>query len=355
MSWDLPFQLTLLLFWVGATWLVLRGRLRVFRTDGVSDVGRILLWASAAALVLAFLFAKDFFHFTRHCAWWVFLHVPLQLIAWGYHSRRQRRTVVAAAVLTLGLLAIAVDAFLIEPRALEVRTLTWATDRVKTPLRIVVMADIQTDHIGDYERGAFDTAIALKPDLVLMPGDFLQIYDETRPPEVAKFREQLNRLSPRLGTWAVRGNIDPLGSQVLFEGTPVRYLEHTQAVRINDELWLLGLLLGDSFDPHFSWPNDEPGLRIVMGHAPDFALGTPAGDLMIAGHTHGGQVQLPVLGPLLTLSRVPNAWGGGGLTPLADGRALLVSRGIGMERGFAPRLRFLCRPEIVVIEVVPSR
>lgn len=353
MTWDLPFQLTLLMLWVGAAWLVLRGRLRVFQTDGVSDVGRVLLWANAAALVLAFLFAKDFFHFTRHCAWWVFLHVPLQLIAWGYHSRRERRIVVSAAVLTVGLLAIAVDAFLIEPHALEVRTLTWVTDRVKTPLRIVVMADIQTDHVGDYERGVFDTAIALKPDLVLLPGDFLQIYDATRPAEAAKLREQLRRLTPRLGTWAVQGNVDPDGSQVLFDGTSVRYLEQTQSVRINDELWLLGLSLWDSFDPHFSWPNAENGLRIAMGHAPDFALGEGSADLMIAGHTHGGQVQLPLLGPLLTLSRVPNAWGGGGLTPLADGRGLVVSRGIGMERGFAPRLRFLCRPEIVVIDVRP--
>jgi predicted MPP superfamily phosphohydrolase len=355
MNWDLPFQASLMLLWVGVAWVVGRDRVRLFRTDGVVDVGRVVLWANALALVLAFGFAHDFFHFTRLCAWWVFGHVPLQLIAWGYHCRRQRHRVAIAGILAAALLAIAVDAFLIEPHSLQVRTLTWASDRVKAPLRIVVMADIQTDHMGDYERSAFDTAIALQPDLVLMPGDFLQIYDQTRPAEVAKFREQLNRLSPRLGTWAVRGNIDPLGSQGLFDGTPVRYLEQTQAVRINDELWLLGLLLEDSFDPNFSWPNDEPGLRIVMGHAPDFALGTPAGELMIAGHTHGGQVQLPVLGPLLTLSRVPSAMGGGGLTALGDGRAVLVSRGIGMERGYAPRLRFLCRPEIVVIDVEPVR
>ncbi|HVA47325.1 MAG TPA: hypothetical protein VNH11_13230 [Pirellulales bacterium] len=42
-----------------------------------------------------------------------------------------------------------------------------------------------------------------------------------------------------------------------------------------------------------------------------------------------------------------------GVTQPAGGRTLIVSRGVGMERGAAPRLRFLCRPELVVIELVP--
>jgi predicted MPP superfamily phosphohydrolase len=75
-------------------------------------------------------------------------------------------------------------------------------------------------------------------------------------------------------------------------------------------------------------------------------------DLLIAGHTHGGQVRLPGIGPLITLSRVRRSWAAG-LTDIGRGRQLLVSRGIGMERGRAPRLRFLCRPELVVLELAP--
>jgi hypothetical protein len=50
---------------------------------------------------------------------------------------------------------------------------------------------------------------------------------------------------------------------------------------------------------------------------------------------------------------VPRAWAAG-TTRLDSGRTLVVSRGVGMERGDAPRLRFLCRPEIVIVEIVPA-
>jgi uncharacterized protein len=56
---------------------------------------------------------------------------------------------------------------------------------------------------------------------------------------------------------------------------------------------------------------------------------------------------------MITHSRVPHTWAAG-LTELSGGRKLLVSRGIGMERGYAPSMRFLCRPELVVIDLTPG-
>ena len=93
--------------------------------------------------------------------------------------------------------------------------------------------------------------------------------------------------------------------------------------------------------------------HVVFGHRPDYAMTHPPGDLLIAGHTHGGQVRLPLLGPLLTLSDVPRAWATGH-TVLPWGAHLLVSRGTGMERHEAPRLRFFCRPEVAIIDLVPG-
>ena len=83
-------------------------------------------------------------------------------------------------------------------------------------------------------------------------------------------------------------------------------------------------------------------------------MGKIDADLLVTGHTHGGQVRLPLIGPLMTLSRIPRAWAAG-LTELPGGGKLLVSRGLGMERGYAPRIRFLCRPELMVIDLVPER
>jgi uncharacterized protein len=74
----------------------------------------------------------------------------------------------------------------------------------------------------------------------------------------------------------------------------------------------------------------------------------------VAGHTHGGQVRIPFIGPLATLSAVPRSWAAG-ITDLPSGGKLFVSRGIGMERGNAPRMRFCCRPELAVIDLVPQK
>ena len=91
---------------------------------------------------------------------------------------------------------------------------------------------------------------------------------------------------------------------------------------------------------------------MVFGHRPDYAMGDVPADVLIAGHTHGGQVRLPGIGPLLTFSRVPRPWAAG-VTNLDAGRTLIVSRGLGMERHDAPRIRFLCRPQLVLLHLKP--
>lgn len=88
----------------------------------------------------------------------------------------------------------------------------------------------------------------------------------------------------------------------------------------------------------------------MISHAPDFIDALPVHvDLVLAGHTHGGQVVVPLLGPPKTASRLPRLYAGG----LHDyrGTPLHVSRGVGMERGFAPPVRFLCPPEVCIVDL----
>jgi uncharacterized protein len=95
----------------------------------------------------------------------------------------------------------------------------------------------------------------------------------------------------------------------------------------------------------------EGDIRIALAHRPDAVRRLSADtrvDLTVAGHTHGGQVQLPVVGPLTIASRLPRVVGAGGLHEL-DGRWIYVSRGVGAERGQAPRLRLGAVPEVSLI------
>ncbi len=73
-------------------------------------------------------------------------------------------------------------------------------------------------------------------------------------------------------------------------------------------------------------------------------------DLALAGHTHGGQIVLPFFGPPLTLTGLERPYAAGGLHDY-HGIPLHVSRGVGMERGSAPQVRFLCPPEICLLDV----
>lgn len=65
------------------------------------------------------------------------------------------------------------------------------------------------------------------------------------------------------------------------------------------------------------------------------------------------EIGLAGIGPMITHAAVPHTWVAG-LTELPDGGRLLVSRGIGVERGHAPPMRFLCRPELMVIDLTPE-
>lgn len=289
------------------------------------------------------------------CAWIAVVHL---------RPGRRARAVVPAVVAGV-LLAAYAEAYHVEPRELEIRR--YRLDRTdgrpaRGRLRILHLSDLQTDAIGSHEERAFREGLAQAPDLIVFTGDYLQ---ERLAPSRARAEQDLRALIHRvglrapLGVYAVQGDVDA-GWPGLFDGTGVACL-HDRAARLElpggASLALVGLGSATSRDHNgrlLEVVNAAPAadLRFVMGHSPDFVAHLRAADrvdLALAGHTHGGQVSLPYFGPLVTLSRLPRRFAGG----LNDyeGIPLCVSRGIGMERRTAPQIRFLCPPEIVILDV----
>jgi predicted MPP superfamily phosphohydrolase len=251
----------------------------------------------------------------------------------------------------------------VEPFRLEVTTARVTSPRLaalREPLRVAVIADLQADTIGAHEVAMFDRVVDARPDLVLWLGDYLQV--DTRDEferELPKFQQQVRRLAPRLGSYAVGGDVDGWGPARLFAGTCVSVVDDDHVELDGVPIDVIALSRHMSRVP-FVGAGTVRQLRgerfpIVIGHAPDFMLsvlrGTLAADaLMVAGHTHGGQVQLPLLGPIMTLSSVPRWLAGGGVFHRGDAW-LVCSRGIGMERADAPRIRFLCRPQLMLLDL----
>lgn len=287
----------------------------------------------------------------------LFIHAPICMVAATLLLRKTaRKTALLSALGALSLLGVGLDAYWIEPTALQVTRLRIESPKLTRPMRIVVLADLQTDSVGAYERRVFERIRDEQADLILLAGDYMQASlkrEETLSKELNAMMREVGIEAPD-GVFAVQGNADrPSSMRRLFEGLPITLAMSTSTFDVGP-IRLTCLSMGHSFDRNFD-PNfpESDRFHLVMGHSPDFALGQVDADLLVAGHTHGGQVQLPWVGPLSTGCRVPRAWAAG-LTELPGGGKLFVSRGVGMERGLAPRLRFLCRPELVVIDLVPE-
>ena len=227
-----------------------------------------------------------------------------------------------------------------------------------TPIKIAVIADLQTARITDYERRAIDLALADKPDLILLPGDFFQCSWRQWKAGEADFRTEMARLSCPHGTFAVMGDVDDLDDMTqLLKGTPVRLLNNEivvfdvrgQRIAIGGVELRPGTRASDGTITRLG--AIECDARILLAHRPDVALHVDEHDnidLVVAGHTHGGQVVIPGFGPPITLSDVPRKAAAGGLH-VVNGKPLYVSRGVGCERGSAPPMRLFCPPELSIL------
>lgn len=257
-------------------------------------------------------------------------------------------------------------------RFLEPRRITLTRYRLPLggpeALRIAIVSDL---HVGSHKRTPFIRSLvrrlrALQPDMILLVGDFLDD-DASSIDHLAPLAD----LQAPHGVFAVLGNHDT-GRYVDMRGRPFRgadrgdEVEHflarrgitvlrnavTQAGGITiaglNELWsvtpeeLRSVLL--QIDP--------ASPSILLSHQPDLIHWddhVQRATLIISGHTHGGQIRLPLLGPILP---IPSALGrrfSRGLFPVGERTTLLITHGVGEA---LLRARFCAPPEIVLVETL---
>ena len=265
------------------------------------------------------------------------------------------------ATLACAALALTLWAFWLEPASLTVRESEILLPRWPHScdgLRIAVLADL---HVGSPFNGIenLETVVArtseAAPDLVLLVGDYViqgVLGGHFVSPEDAA--AVLARLAPTWGSYAVLGNHDwwldsvRVGAALDAEGIATLEDRSVTLRREGCEFWLAGI--SDYWEgPHdyesalASVPRGAP--LIAFTHNPDLFVELPPSiDLTLAGHTHGGQVHLPLLGRPIVPSRYGERYAIGHV--VEDGRHLFVSSGIGTS--ILP-VRFRVAPEISIV------
>ncbi len=251
----------------------------------------------------------------------------------------------------------------VEPGWFRVRRRNVKVQGLKQALRAVHLSDFHASSKVPYDaiERAVNLAIAEKPEVGLLTGDFISWKIE----QGKEFERILKKLTAAMPCYACLGNHDG-GSWAAGHGyashTPVRDLLERSGVRVlfnekvsvkinGNDITLAGL--GDW------WSDDckakdvlerEPTARnpvIVLSHNPDSIkmLRDYAWGLILCGHTHGGQLVIPLTGgrPFLP---VENKELDEGLMEV-DGRPMHITRGIGNLHG----MRLNCRPEVSVLNL----
>ena len=219
-------------------------------------------------------------------------------------------------------------------------------------LRIAHISDLHMTHLGLRERKALELISDFRPDLIALTGDLIPLGKGVKAAE-----EFLRALSEISTVFAVEGN-----SEVVNEISEhfAKFLErlggywlHNEAVRFRDGIWVAG-----TADPHWHRDDIVKALRevpenafcLLLSHSPDIVRyrETMRVDVVLCGHTHGGQIRLPFVGPLYIRARhIPKslAWG---KHELSSGTVLITTSGVGTTR--LP-IRFFCPPEVVGLTV----
>jgi uncharacterized protein len=268
--------------------------------------------------------------------------------------RLTRRRLLSAAAGLAGLSAAATAGYAAAVESQELTVTRYAPALPGWPrgrkLSITVIADLHAggpDMLLPHVRRIVDTANGLKSDIVVMLGDFIATYRfaNTRVPDPA-WAAELARLQAPLGRWAILGNHDwwhdLAGVRGALAGVRIPVLENDALLLGGDgeKFWLAGI--GDQLayplgHGRFRGVDDLPGTLakiatddpvLLLVHEPDIFPRVPARvALTLAGHTHGGQIRLPLVWPYFVPSKYGARYAYGHV--IEDGRHLIVSGGLG--------------------------
>jgi predicted MPP superfamily phosphohydrolase len=277
-------------------------------------------------------------------------------------SGTHRRFPLVRTVAAVLLLALAVWTVVIEPRwvAARVEPLSSATWTAPAGLKVAVAGDWHLTtrsawRITSVDRaaGIVDQINAAQPDVILLPGDFLAGSGDDEDLSIEEMAAVLGRLKAPQGVYAVLGNHDwwhdGERTAKALSAQGIRVLENASVRLPGHDLWVVGI--GDDSTGHSQPDKALAGVptgaaTLVMMHDPfSFATMPRTQGLVVASHTHGGQVSVPGHGALVVPGRAPREWAYGWIAH--KNKRMYVTSGLGVS--ILP-VRFNMRPEWVMFQ-----
>lgn len=258
--------------------------------------------------------------------------------------------------LSLVIVIISFYAWQIEPYNIELTHHQFSFSKEVPHLKVVHITDLQTDVFSKKETKLVQLVNEQKPDVIVLTGDYFNGTKQTNPKGFLAARYVLENIHAPYGIYAVSSDSNAFADhELLFSGLPISYLENSShRIEIDDkELFVVGVSrrYPDIDQAFANVPKTAAKLLIYHGpeifFEPDTAAYSP--DLILVGHTHGGQVAMPFIGALTSATPFGRELAHGWFTK--NEMSMYVNRGVGLEGQMAPKIRFLSRPELAVIAV----
>jgi predicted MPP superfamily phosphohydrolase len=312
----------------------------------------VLASLACAVLLLPVLLQKGIiFEVLGYTFYFWFLVFPLDSLVNIVRGKWTKAGRVTGLTASIGLLAILSLSLFWFPNHIVKRCFTFETARVREPVRIVQLSDLHCECYGVREKALVNTVNALNPDIIVIAGDiFIRPFEFNKRGFRAAVRT-LEQLRPRLGIYIVEGHHDVGVAHHLVAALPGKVVlldgewAHFNGSGLN--LSIVGFsMFGKRFD--YQEGKEASNFRIFLAHSPSLVICLRQSDFDLAlfGHTHAGQVYIPVITRLMVGRYVH------GLYEVAQ-TPVYVTSGIGLEGYLAPRIRWFTYPEVVVFDLVP--
>jgi len=283
--------------------------------------------------------------------------MPLILIFRGLLSKHKIRAAVPGA-----LLAIALYMLFVEPsRVVVVREIiTVPRLPAGVEIKIAHLSDIQTVSVAGRELYTRDIVNEFDPDLVAITGDLTA--SGQHPLVVEQLNVWMQQLKTKTSVFLVNGDSDPDFDELVTHFRNVTYLRDSgTTVSVRGTNIYIGGMDNRAPRPDGSrcFRDAPPGIvKIALAHNPDYFCHAPnwRADVGLAGHTHGGQLQIPGFGALVTFTHIGRRYAEGVFRPgdldpsyKWGVDTMSICPGLGMEGCFAPRVRLFCPPKVFLL------